>query len=711
MEVTAMKAVRFRLHGGLAALIAAMPLSYVHAQTSQPPHPQRPADHSASKTAAAPARPDTSGNGISLNQAPPAGQLAGQPATKAGDTITAPLTVGSAASPTFFTLFANPGGGYATPTGNNVSKLDVVNSHFNFMKQITEGVHADPVAYFNYDLMSKDFKPYYPSGEYADQAGVLIQGTSHPGSTGQVNALKILLRSAGNNPFNSQDQTLNLQTQKYGQNSVWNRNEEIYDWTGSYPDSFASVVAESDIAADGPDQVDCHHDPFYCSRTVYYLAGAPLSAYPTKLLRNTSYPSLTAGPVGSPVVVTKASHSGALNTYILVKPGTTGSADVAYPDIANATVHEAAAAGSTTLSLNTTSGLMPMEGISGGGEHTIGLSNGTTIAAVMDGTHVKLSKPVNSRGVAAGATLRLAPVVQDGTSSWMFGAAIHEFKIGRGIWLESNPGTANQFEYESGIATDARFDNAFIDTQNATLTGEHAAIWRMAADQPIDFTGNKTEAGKNRHTLEYSTHIPEKGLTYANQNGVAFTVDDANYTNILGPALLAGGPLANVAGRTSGYPKAGLTVAANVSNRRGEADMVVPESGLNVFVADNAGNISKPALSVEPSHVAVDAPTTISGNLTAKSLTVGTTPVTPNLTGTSAAIGGDALKAGQCASGTAAVAGASTSMAVVASPATFPGDGTIWQAYVSAPNTVTVKLCAIVDARPSAAAYNVRVLQ
>lgn len=81
------------------------------------------------------------------------------------------------------------------------------------------------------------------------------------------------------------------------------------------------------------------------------------------------------------------------------------------------------------------------------------------------------------------------------------------------------------------------------------------------------------------------------------------------------------------------------------------------------------------------------------------------------LAATSASIGGASLAAGACASGTATVTGATTSMVAQASPTTYPGDGNVWHAYVSAANTVTVKVCAIVTGTPTASTYNVRVLQ
>lgn len=81
------------------------------------------------------------------------------------------------------------------------------------------------------------------------------------------------------------------------------------------------------------------------------------------------------------------------------------------------------------------------------------------------------------------------------------------------------------------------------------------------------------------------------------------------------------------------------------------------------------------------------------------------------LAGTTGSIGGGALLAGACTSGTVAVTGSTTAMSVDASPVTYPGDGAYWMGYVSTAGTVTVKVCAAVALTPGASAYNVRVLQ
>ena len=78
--------------------------------------------------------------------------------------------------------------------------------------------------------------------------------------------------------------------------------------------------------------------------------------------------------------------------------------------------------------------------------------------------------------------------------------------------------------------------------------------------------------------------------------------------------------------------------------------------------------------------------------------------------GTTGSLGGSALAAGACTSGTVNITGATTNMAVVATPVTYPGDGMAWRPYVSSAGVVTVKVCATVAGTPTASTYIVRVI-
>jgi hypothetical protein len=88
---------------------------------------------------------------------------------------------------------------------------------------------------------------------------------------------------------------------------------------------------------------------------------------------------------------------------------------------------------------------------------------------------------------------------------------------------------------------------------------------------------------------------------------------------------------------------------------------------------------------------------------------------TPNLTGTTGSIGGGALGAGACTTGTVAVTSSTTGMAVSVSPASDPQvDSThavYWMGWVSTAGTVTVRVCAVLATTPNSVVYNVRVLQ
>lgn len=80
------------------------------------------------------------------------------------------------------------------------------------------------------------------------------------------------------------------------------------------------------------------------------------------------------------------------------------------------------------------------------------------------------------------------------------------------------------------------------------------------------------------------------------------------------------------------------------------------------------------------------------------------------LSGVSASIGGAALTAGQVATAAVTVQGAVVGQTVSVTPNTYPGDGVVWDGYVSAANTVTVRITAVVAVTPTASTYNIRVL-
>jgi hypothetical protein len=82
------------------------------------------------------------------------------------------------------------------------------------------------------------------------------------------------------------------------------------------------------------------------------------------------------------------------------------------------------------------------------------------------------------------------------------------------------------------------------------------------------------------------------------------------------------------------------------------------------------------------------------------------------LSGTTGNIGGT-LTGNTCTSGTVSITGATTSMVAVASPVTYPGDGILWSAQVTAVDQVTVRVCNYTQNSQLATTsqYRVRVIQ
>lgn len=83
----------------------------------------------------------------------------------------------------------------------------------------------------------------------------------------------------------------------------------------------------------------------------------------------------------------------------------------------------------------------------------------------------------------------------------------------------------------------------------------------------------------------------------------------------------------------------------------------------------------------------------------------------PIMSGTTGSMGGGLLAVGACATGTANVPGAKVGMTASCSPSTqHPGDGFTFDAWVSAPDVVTVKLTAGILGTPASTTYNVKVI-
>jgi hypothetical protein len=78
---------------------------------------------------------------------------------------------------------------------------------------------------------------------------------------------------------------------------------------------------------------------------------------------------------------------------------------------------------------------------------------------------------------------------------------------------------------------------------------------------------------------------------------------------------------------------------------------------------------------------------------------------------TTAALGGSLLAIGATASTTVTIPGARSGMMVSVTPNADPGLGCIWYGFVSANDTVTVRVLAIIALTPASTTYTVVVEQ
>lgn len=123
-------------------------------------------------------------------------------------------------------------------------------------------------------------------------------------------------------------------------------------------------------------------------------------------------------------------------------------------------------------------------------------------------------------------------------------------------------------------------------------------------------------------------------------------------------------------------------------------------------------NIGAGAVTITPTTSTVDgAATLLVLNGQSACIYSDNTNYTSRVTGyasvTSGSISGAIVGLG-CDSATVTINGAATGMDAHATPNTYPGDGLFWNAYVSAANTVTVKVCSDVTVTPTASTYNVK---
>lgn len=223
----------------------------------------------------------------------------------------------------------------------------------------------------------------------------------------------------------------------------------------------------------------------------------------------------------------------------------------------------------------------------------------------------------------------------------------------------------------------------------------------------IQFNGFGSFVGDSNLTWSTSTqkllatNIVTTNSTSTNGTTTNFFSTNASFTTILA-GLWNGTKIGLAYGGTN----------ADLSSTGGTSQ-VLKQSSLGSAIT--VGTLASSNLSDSNNVALLNGSQSFSGtvtfaNLIASTVTVGGSSIVPIST-TTAALGGGLLTAGTCASVTATTTSTiTTSMAVVATPVTYPGDGTNWDAYIGPSNTVVVKVCALVTVTPTSTQYNIRVI-
>ncbi|WP_281700929.1 hypothetical protein [Acetobacter malorum] len=385
-------------------------------------------------------------------------------------------------------------GDYTPPPGDG--DLSIYNGgasyHLERKDTYTKGFRFP--AYFTYWNDNSGYQG--APGNWMQYAAVSISSISGPSSTGNTSPISITHDSYGQNPSTSYDVGINLNVNKYGQNSVWGIVDNIGDVSGKSP-GFAASWNEFDLRANGYDIKPwdkSYGSPQAGHRSVFYVAGSHQNPSGWQSNWTMTAFSYAKGSTTKPQLVDVLGVDGVHYVWYVVKSGVSGSTNPGFPvpskfnaTISGTTMTVSGIYSGTINVGDYVTGAHPVTPIQITGQ-TSGTTGGVGVYTLASGTNSDQDE-----------ALEAAAHVTDGTGVWEYGEELNQ-SISSLVFFTGNPGDA--VDTLVGAKEGITLGNAGVDTSLMTFQ-KNSAVVRGADGQPIDLSGNGTLAGANLHTLDH----------------------------------------------------------------------------------------------------------------------------------------------------------------------------------------------------------------
>lgn len=364
---------------------------------------------------------------------------------------------------------------------------------------------------------------------YQQYSSLRARAISGPTSTGNTSPIVLDLSSYGNNPSSAYDVVLPVSGYKYGQNSMWGIVDFLADFSAKSPGAFAQWN-EFDFWANGQDVKawgPTYGVPQSGHRSAFFVSLSHLNHSPWTAATAVKAATTRASDTPEHTVIKTEARDGNEYVWYAVQSGRTGTTPPTFPapakfiaTIAHGSVLKVTSIASGTISIGDyVTGEVPvmpveiMSQISGtpGGVGTYQLSD---------------------RSISTGSSYAMysAPRVADGTAIWQFGEENSQ-SVSSILWIAGGNSTDTIDQVISGSKT-TTVTNAWLDTTLTSL-GASGAVLRMAQGQKIDFSGDGTLAGRNRHTLDYT----QGALRYDSNGRTQFSIEDNGIISVRGVSI------------------------------------------------------------------------------------------------------------------------------------------------------------------------------